>query len=88
MNHPEKLIALVTQVVSAARDFTPRDTVELGFLHGLCLDAARTHHPDLLDFIASPRGLAAVTVILTQLPDVVTAKEPTSGTWAFVRKTH
>jgi hypothetical protein len=84
--HAFVLIELVTSVISAARDFTPRDTVELGFIHGLCLDAAHTHQPDLLEFLASPRGLAAVSLVMSQRPEIVKSDDPQGAVWTFVRK--
>jgi len=86
MNHPDRLIDLITQVITAARDFTPRETVELGFVHGLCLDAANAHHPDLIDFLASTRGLAAVALVLSQRPEIVTSSDAKGPVWTFVRK--
>lgn len=80
------LIELITRVITAARDFTPRDTVELGFVHGLCLDAAHTHHPELVEFLASPRGLAAVSLVLSQRPEIVKSDDPKGAVWTFVRK--
>lgn len=85
MTKSERFIALVTKVTSAAREFTPRQTVELGVLHGLCLDAARNHDPDLVDFIASVRGLAALSVTLSQLPHLVVANDLKGAEWTFVR---
>lgn len=86
MNHPDRLIELITQVITAARDFTPRETVELGFVHGLCLDAAHAHHPDLVEFLASTRGLAAMAIVLSQRPEIVTSDDPKRAVWTFVRK--
>ena len=88
MSHPDRIVDLITQVITAARDFTPRDTVELGFVHGLCLDAANAHHPDLVEFLASTRGLAAVALVLAQRSEIVTSDDPTGAVWAFVRKPH
>lgn len=88
MSNPENLIELITRVITAARDFTPRETVELGFVHGLCLDAAHTHNPELVDFIASARGLAAIALVLSQCSEIVTSDDPKGAVWTFVRKPH
>lgn len=57
MTAPDELVALVIKITTTARDFTPRRSVELGVLHGLCLDAARKHEPHLVEFVASVPGL-------------------------------
>lgn len=88
MSHPDRLIDLVTQVITAARDFTPRETVELGFVHGLCLDAANAHHPDLVEILATARGLAAVAVVLSQRPEIVTSDDPIGSVWTLVRRSN
>jgi hypothetical protein len=81
----EDIIDLVTKVITAARDFTPRETVELGVIHGLCLDAARKSAPHMIEFLSSVRGLVAITVTLSQLPHIVTTNDPKGATWTFVR---
>ncbi|WP_312407315.1 hypothetical protein [Rhizobium sp.] len=86
MSHPDRLIDLITLVITAARDFTPRETIELGFVHGLCLDAANAHHPDLVEFLATARGLSAVAIVLSQSPEIVTSDDPIGAVWTFVRK--
>jgi len=86
MSDPDRIVDLITQVITAARDFTPRETVELGFVHGLCLDAANAHQPDLVEFLASTRGLAAVALVLSQRPEIVTSDDPKGAVWTFVRK--
>jgi len=83
MSHPDRLIDLVTQVITAARGFTPRETVELGFVHGLCLDAANAHHPDLVEILATARGLAAVGGVFFPRPGVGTSDEPLGCVWSF-----
>lgn len=85
MKEPNDLIDLITRVITAARDFTPRATVELGFVHGLCLDAANAHHPDLVEFLATPSGLAAIVLVLSQRPEIVTTDDPRKAIWTFVR---
>lgn len=87
-NQADEIIDLVTRVVLAARDFTPRQTIELGFIHGLCLDAARKNSPHLTEFLASVKGLVAITAILTQLPHIVTSNDPKGSIWTFVRTNH
>jgi hypothetical protein len=81
----EEINALVTKVMIAARDFTPRDAVELGVIHGLCVDAARKGAPHLTEFLASVSGLVAITGVLSQLPHIVVANDPNGAVWTFVR---
>jgi hypothetical protein len=80
----EDIVELVTQVITAARDFTPRRTVKVGVVHGLCIDAARKNAPHLIEFLSSVRGLVAITVVLSQLPHIVTTEDPKGATWSFV----
>lgn len=85
MTAPDELVALVTKVTTTARDFTPRRSVELGVLHGLCLDAARKHEPHLVEFVASVPGLIAISGILSQLPHIIASNDPDGAMWSFVR---
>jgi hypothetical protein len=78
--------AFVLAVVAATRDFTPRDTVELGVLHGFCLDAAKDHAPHMLRFLASVDGLEALASALGQLPHIIVAVDVKGASWQFVRE--
>ncbi|WJH38372.1 hypothetical protein N7E02_06925 (plasmid) [Aliirhizobium terrae] len=84
-NKADDIIELVTKVIVAARNFTPRETVELGVVHGLCMDAATKNAPHLIEFLSSVRGLVAITATLLQLPHVVTPNDAGGWTWTFVR---
>ncbi len=81
----EEIIDLVTKIITTARDSTSRETVELGVIHGLCVDAARKSAPHMIEFLSSVRGLVAITVTLSQLPHIVTVNDPKDSTWTFVR---
>jgi hypothetical protein len=83
----DDIIELITRVITAARDFTPRETVELGVTHGLCVDAAGKNAPRLTEFLSSVRGLMTVTATLSQLPHIVAMKDQRDSTWSFVRTT-
>lgn len=50
MQEPPMLEELVDRVLLAVRDMTPRDTIELGVLHGFCLDTAKDLYPERVRF--------------------------------------
>jgi len=85
MTASQSFIEFVEQVVSELRALTPRSTVELGILHGFCLDAAQARQPQLVDFLTSPAGLAALSATLGQMPDKVLQADIEGATWEFVR---
>jgi hypothetical protein len=85
MTAPPTFTDFVKKVVSDARDITPRPTVELGILHGFCLDAAQVRQPQFVDFLTSPGGLAALSAALAQMPDKVVQADIDGATWEFVR---
>jgi hypothetical protein len=75
----------VLAVVTSARDFTPRETVELGIIHGLCVDAAADHAPYLIEFLGTVQGLDALSGALSQMPDVLMPADIAGSSWFFVR---
>jgi hypothetical protein len=85
MTDTEAFNALVLRVTLAMRDFTPRQHVELGVIHGMCVEAARKHEPHLIDFLSSVTGLAALSAALSQLPHIVVTSDANGALWAFVR---
>jgi hypothetical protein len=85
LTETEAFHTLVLRVTTAMRDFTPRQSVELGVIHGMCVEAARQHEPQLVDFLNSVNGLTALSAALSQLPHVVVTADVNSGQWTFVR---
>lgn len=85
MTAPPSFIRFVQEVVSDVRDVTPRPAAELGVIHGFCLDAAHARRPELVDFLMSPGGLAALSGALAQMPDKVLQANVEGATWKFVR---
>lgn len=75
---------MVETVIKALRDATPREVVELGVLHGFCVDVAREAHPNLLLFLSSPQGLEALAAHLSRMPDVVEPANVEGTRWRFV----
>lgn len=75
----------VLAVVTSARDFTPRETVELGIIHGLCVDAATDHAPHLIEFLGTVQGLDALSGALSQMPDILMPADVAGSSWVFVR---
>jgi hypothetical protein len=86
MTDDPQITEFVAAVVLTARDFTPRDTVELGVIHGLCLDAANDHAPHMLRFLASVDGLEALASVLNQMPQIIVAVDVSGASWQFVRE--
>lgn len=80
----ERFEELVKAVVVNMREITPRDTVELGVIHGFCIDAAASDAPDLITFMSSVAGLEAITAQLARLPEYLTAVAVDGATWQFV----
>lgn len=86
MTAPPSFIEFVEEVVAEVRDITPRSSVELGILHGFCLDAAQQRRPKLVDFLTSPAGLSALSAALGQMSDKVLQADVDGSTREFVRK--
>ena len=76
---------LVTAVVSTLRELTPREDVELGVIHGFCLDAAQQKAPNLISFLSSVEGLQALSAQLSRLPDFLEPVGVDGATWHFVQ---
>lgn len=77
---------LVTSVVATLREVTPRDSVELGVIHGFCLDAAEEKAPNLITFLSRVEGLQALSAQLSRLPDFLQPVGVEGATWLFVQK--
>jgi hypothetical protein len=77
---------LVDGVVCGLRDLSPRSTVELGIIHGFCVDAAKDNAPTLVSFLSSVDGLQALSAALARMPETVTAVGVDGATWRFVDK--
>jgi len=86
MTHDPQLTEFVAPVVLMARDFLPRDSLELGVLHGFCLDAAKDHAPHMLRFLASVDSLETLASALGQLPRIIVAADCKGASWQFVRE--
>lgn len=80
MSHPAPPIDLITQAITAARDFSPRETVDLGLVHGLCFDAADAQN---LKFFAAARRVAAVARLLSQRPETLRSNDPKHARYGF-----
>ncbi len=86
MTAPPSFIDFVEEVVDSLREITPRSSVELGVLHGFCLDAAQERRKKFVDFLTSPGGLTALSAALGQMPDKVLQTDIEGKTWKFVRE--
>jgi hypothetical protein len=75
---------LFTSVVADLRKITPREHVELGVIHGFCLDAAHSKAPNLIAFLSSIEGLDALAALLSRLPHFVQPVGIQGATWQFV----
>lgn len=76
---------LVKSVVESLRAATPRDTVELGVIHGFCIDAAHKN-ASMVTFLSSVGGLEALSAQLSRLPDQIEAVDIDGSMWQFVPK--
>jgi hypothetical protein len=77
---------LIGDVIVSLRDLSPRPTVELGVIHGFCVDAARQYAPTLVTFLSSVDGLHALSAELSKMPDTVIAVGVDGAEWRFVEK--
>lgn len=77
---------LVDGVVCELRDLSPRSTVELGVIHGFCVDAAKDNAPTLVSFLSSVDGLQALSAELSKMPEILTAVGVDGATWRFADK--
>lgn len=77
----------IEHIIVGLREISPRDTVELGVLHGFAVDAAQNQAPKLAIFLSSIEGLQAFCAELHRLPDVIEPVDIDGSEWRFVRAT-
>ncbi|TWF47534.1 hypothetical protein [Neorhizobium alkalisoli] len=82
MTSPEQFIE---RVITGLRDISPRDTVELGVLHGFAVDAAQSDTPKLAAFLSSLDGLEAFCAEQHRLPEIIQPVSVDGSEWRFVR---
>ncbi|MFJ6323333.1 MULTISPECIES: hypothetical protein [unclassified Rhizobium] len=76
---------LTAQVISMARDQTPRASIELGVIQGFCLDVAADLSPDLVRYLSSVSGLDQLVSTLESMPDLIRPAASDRALWNFVR---
>lgn len=76
---------LTAQVISMARDQTPRASIELGVIQGFCLDVAADLSPDLVPYLSSVKGLDQLVSTLESMPELISPDAPDRALWKFVR---
>lgn len=76
---------LVGTVLPEARALTPRDTLELGVIHGFCRDFAERQAPGYIDLLSRVESLQALVPALERHPALVLAATPEKALWNFVR---
>lgn len=76
---------LAARVIVTARDQTPRPAIELGVIHGFCLDVAEDLAPELIGVLASVDGLHLLVAALETMPDIVKPSSGDKSSWEFVR---
>ncbi|MBO0144000.1 hypothetical protein JZX87_22840 [Agrobacterium sp. Ap1] len=76
---------LTAQVISMARDYTPRNSIELGVIQGFCVDVAGDLSPDLVPLLSSVNGLEQLVSSLESMPDLIRPAAPDRALWNFVR---
>lgn len=85
MTAPPDFIEFVAGVIDSTIALTPRANVELGVIHGFCVDAAYERQPHFIEFLAPPSGLAALSSALSQMPQKLQPIDVDAGLWTFVR---
>lgn len=75
----------IERLIIGLRDISPRDTVELGVLHGFAVDAAQSNTPKLAAFLSSMGGLEAFCAELHRLPEIIQPVSIGGSEWRFVR---
>ena len=86
MTAPVTFIDFVSSVIDDIRDLTPRDTIELGVIHGFCVDAAQARRPHFIEFLSDAGSLAALSAALAQLPHKVTSVDVTGAAWRLAEQ--
>lgn len=76
---------LVGTVLAEARALTPRDTIELGVIHGFCRDFAEKQAPGYIDLLSRVESLQALVPALERHPALVLPATPEKALWNFVR---
>lgn len=76
---------LAAKVMVMARGQTPRRAIELGVIHGFCLDVAEDLAPELIRVLATVDGLHQLVGVLETMPDVVKPSSADKASWEFVR---
>lgn len=76
----------IKHLIISLREISPRDTVELGVLHGFAVDAAQDQAPKLAIFLSSVDGLQAFCAELHRLPNVIQPLNIDGSEWRFVRE--
>ncbi|TWF42236.1 hypothetical protein [Neorhizobium alkalisoli] len=75
----------IERLIIGLRDASPRETVELGVLHGFAVDAAQSDTPKLAAFLSSLDGLEAFCAELHRLPALIQPVGISGSEWRFVR---
>lgn len=79
----QRIVDLVTEVITDARSSGPR--IGLPAVRDLCIAKARLNNPDLVSFLSTTRGMAAIAVTLSRLPHIVKADNDNMTQWTFIR---
>ncbi|AYD05108.1 hypothetical protein [Neorhizobium sp. NCHU2750] len=75
----------IEHLILGLREISPRDTVELGVLHGFAVDAAQMEAPKLATFLSSVDGLQAFCAELHRLPEMIQPVDIDGSEWRFIR---
>lgn len=77
---------LVKNVVISLREITPREEVELGVVHGFCVDYAQQNAPHLLGFLSHVDGLDALAAELSRMVEILQPAAVSASRWRFLEQ--
>jgi hypothetical protein len=79
---------LVGNVLTMARDASPRKTIEFGVIHGFCRDFAEDLAPNLIDLLSRVEGLQSLVPALERRPDLIVPATDEKALWCFIRESY
>jgi hypothetical protein len=78
---------LVDHVITFVCGATRRETIELGVIHGFCIDFAERLAPNMIEPLSTVDGLRALVAALERRPHVTMPVGGDLARWGFRRDT-
>jgi hypothetical protein len=72
-------------VINFVLGATRRETVELGVIHGFCIDFAEHLAPNMIEPLSSIEGLRALVAALERRPHITIPVDGDIARWGFAR---